>query len=192
MADNFNYTNPSSGSGVITVGADLCTVNGVPDVSVGLGKLGFGDNDLFTYVTTSSGLPTQVVAALPAGTNVIGAAVPSNQVLLNGSLVTLQTVPISASSSGDNTLVAATAGKKIYVYSFRYKSAGTVSVTFKTGSAAGGSNAAISGAFPEVAGSGIGGSGGFFPVMITASGELLNLNLSGAVQVSGMLTYAVG
>ncbi len=55
MADNVNVT-PGTTNTVI-IGADSCTVNGVPSVLVSLGKLGFGGNDAFTYVSTSAGLP---------------------------------------------------------------------------------------------------------------------------------------
>jgi hypothetical protein len=54
MADNVNYTNPGTGT---VIGVDSCTVNAVANVGVPLGKIGFGANDSFTYVTSTVGLP---------------------------------------------------------------------------------------------------------------------------------------
>jgi hypothetical protein len=81
MADNVNYSNPTTGT-LVPIGTDTCTVNAVPNVEVPLGKVGFGANEVWTYVTSTVGLPVAVVgtvpvtlAALPplaAGTNVIG------------------------------------------------------------------------------------------------------------------------
>lgn len=65
MADNYNYTNPSAGTGVVIIGVDLCTVNGVANVGVPLGKVGFGSNDQFTYVDATHGLPVAVVGTVP-------------------------------------------------------------------------------------------------------------------------------
>jgi hypothetical protein len=90
MADGIRIT---EGSGKL-VGADECTVNSVASTYVPLGKVGFGANDVFTYVTSAVGLPVAqqgtwnvaigagsaaigtvgvtALPALPAGTNVIG------------------------------------------------------------------------------------------------------------------------
>lgn len=103
--------------------------------------------------------------------------------------VTLEVPPkyaaISASSSGDNTLVAAVSGKKIRVLACVLMSAGTVTATFK--SANGGTS--ISGAYPFIAQAGLVmpfSEGGW---METVAGQLLNLSLNGAVAVTGNLVY---
>jgi len=92
---------------------------------------------------------------------------------------------ISAASSGNNTLVTAVTGNKIRVRSMVLVSAGSVNATIQSG--AGGTG--LTGAIPLAANTGF-SSGideeGHFE---TASATLLNLNLSGAVQVSGWLTY---
>jgi len=93
---------------------------------------------------------------------------------------------ISASSSGDNTLVAAVTATKIRVHNVILMSAGTVTVTFQSG--AGGTN--LSGALPLVANTGF--APGFDPLghFETAAGSLLNVSLSGPVAVTGWLTYS--
>jgi hypothetical protein len=74
MSDNIQVT-PGSGA---TVAADLCTVNGVAAL-VPLGKLGFGGNDAFTYITSTVGLPTS-----PAGNVASGSADSGNPIKVGG------------------------------------------------------------------------------------------------------------
>lgn len=95
---------------------------------------------------------------------------------------------VSAASSGDNTLVAAVTGKKIKVLSLVLVAAGDVDVRLE--SAAGGT--ALTGVIELAAA----GNGFVLPQAFpgyqwveTAAGELLNLELSGAVQVSGLIVY---
>lgn len=93
---------------------------------------------------------------------------------------------ISAASLGDNTVVAAVTGKKIRILSAVLIAASAVAVRFESG--AGGT--AISGVMS------LGANGGYtIPFSEagwgeTAAATLLNLELSAAVQVSGMLVYA--
>lgn len=92
---------------------------------------------------------------------------------------------ISASSSGNNTLVAAVSGKKIRVISLALMAASAVNAKLQT--AAGGTD--ITGLFYPAANGGFVlpyNEGGWCE---TVSGELLNLNLSGAVAVGGCMTY---
>ncbi len=95
-------------------------------------------------------------------------------------------VAISASSSGNNTLVSADSTRKIKVQSYVIVAAGTVNVTFKSGS----NN--LSGAMPLVANSGVASppvkptDGSYFQ---TNANEALILNLSDAVAVTGHLSY---
>lgn len=95
---------------------------------------------------------------------------------------------IDAASSGDNELVAAVTGKHITVVNYLMVPTGDVVATFKSGAstditgamtlAAGGDDATV-----IVPGTCMGG------LFKTAKGEALNLNLDGAVQVSGHLSY---
>lgn len=98
-------------------------------------------------------------------------------------------VVIGASSSGNNTLKAAAgAGLKIAVCQGMLFSTGTVTAIFQDG--AGGSTLL---SIPLIANSGAviptNEENGWF---ITSANTLLNLNLSGAVAVSGILGVRVG
>jgi hypothetical protein len=90
---------------------------------------------------------------------------------------------ISAASSGDNTLVAAVAGKKIRVLNYVLVVASTVVARFESG--AGGT--ALSGQMTLTAG--VASSYAPTGLFETAASELLNLELGGAVQVSGHMSY---
>lgn len=92
---------------------------------------------------------------------------------------------ISGASSGNNTLVAAVTGKKIRVLSYALVAAGAVTVRFESGA----DGTALSGVMSLAANGGLAcafNEGGWFE---TAAGVLLNMELGGAVQVSGHLTY---
>lgn len=96
-------------------------------------------------------------------------------------------VKIDASSSGNNTLVAAASGYKIRVVDYLLVAGGAVNAKFQSGA----SGTDLTGLMDFNA-SGQGARAvqandeGLFE---TAAGELLNLNLSGAVQVGGHMSY---
>ena len=104
----------------------------------------------------------------------------------------MKTVAISASSSGNNTLVAAVTGKRIRVVSYVLSFSGTVNAKFTDG--AGGSD--LTGLLYGAAGVNVSaaphsdgrfhGPAGHFE---TGQGTALVLNLSGATAVGGHLTY---
>lgn len=94
--------------------------------------------------------------------------------------------PIAAAESGNNTLVAAVAGKKIRVVSCVLVMTGTA-VTCRLESGADGT--ALSGLMTPAQGSAITfayNPAGWFE---TAAGSLLNLELGGAQAVAGALAY---
>ena len=98
---------------------------------------------------------------------------------------------IDDATSGNNTIVAAVTGKKIRVLSYAIVPAADVVVRFESG--AGGT--ALTGQMTLLAQDGVVSQElsvdcqhGCFE---TASGALLNLELSGAVSVDGHLTYAL-
>lgn len=94
---------------------------------------------------------------------------------------------ISAASSGDNSIVAAVASQKVTVLAYAFVASSAVTITWK--SDVGGSATALSGAMAIAANSGVSvpySPTGYFQ---TASGKALNLNLSGAIQVSGYVVY---
>lgn len=98
-------------------------------------------------------------------------------------IVSPKYLPISVSSSGNNEIVPLVAGRRIKVIAAILVSAGTVSVKFRSASTD------LSGAMPLIANSGFVIPESFVGWVVTEPGEALNLHLSGAVQVSGMLVY---
>ena len=96
---------------------------------------------------------------------------------------------VNAASSGDNTLVAAVSGAKIKVLEVVLVAASDVNVRFESG--AGGT--ALTGVMSLLA---AGDNALVLPLaqpgyhwFETVAGALLNLELSGAVQVSGLIVY---
>ena len=92
---------------------------------------------------------------------------------------------ISGATDGNNTIVAATAGKRVRVIGLHMVAAGAVASRFE--SAAGGT--ALTGVMTMITGVPFTAYNplGLFEQDVV--NEVLNLELSGAVQVSGWLTY---
>lgn len=105
----------------------------------------------------------------------------------SGELLNVQYAPINANTSGNTTVVAAVAGKSIYIISMEFLCAGAVTVEWQ--SEAGGAVISKGQAFPANGGKVL----PFNPAAwgATAAGALLNINLSAAVQVSGSIQYVV-
>lgn len=126
--------------------------------------------------------------ALPAGTNLLGriSASAETSTVYNGTTaLTPKFAKIDVASSGDNTLVAAVTDKKIRVLQVMLMAAGTVTVRFESGA----SGTALSGQMELTAQTGF--VLPYSPVgwFETASNTLLNLELSAAVSVDGLLVY---
>jgi hypothetical protein len=126
--------------------------------------------------------------ALPAGTNLLGrasASAETSTVYNATTALTPKFAVIAASSSGNNTLVAAVGGAKIRVLAYNFIANGTVNAKFQSG--AGGTD--LTGLKYCVANMGL--CAPFNPVgwFETASNTLLNLNLSAAIAVGGELVY---
>lgn len=95
--------------------------------------------------------------------------------------------PLDAASSGDNTLLAAVAGRKIRVHAVFMIAAGAVVVRFESG--AGGT--ALTGQMNLAANAGFVlpyNPAGWFE---TGKNTLLNLELGSAVSVDGSFTYSL-
>jgi len=124
-----------------------------------------------------------VVAAEDTAT--VNVAQDTSVVMVGDVAVTPKFEVIAASSSGDNTLVAAVATKQIRVLAFRVN--GSAAVNWKFQSETGGD---ITGLF-YCAAAGQGEIGAYSPVGLfeTVAGEALQLNLSAAVAVGGYLVY---
>lgn len=107
----------------------------------------------------------------------------SNALYVNGNIVTPKFAVISASASGDNTVVSAVTGKKIRVLHYSLVCAAAVTLTWKSGTTA------ISGGMAFGTNNGI--STPYSPqgLFETASGQALVLSLSTDASVGGHLTY---
>lgn len=106
--------------------------------------------------------------------------------------VTMNYAPIAANTSGNNTLVAAVAGKGIRVHQLAIIGAGAVNMYFTSN--AGGTP--VFGGSTNVLTLAAGGDGFILPFseigwFETSAGHLLNMNLSGAVIASGGLAYTL-
>lgn len=124
--------------------------------------------------------------ALEAAASTVSVAADTS-IMRNGQTdLTPKFAVISASTSGDNTIVAAVTAKKIRVLAYNFISAGAVNVRFQTAAA----GAYLTGLKTiDAASKGI--CAPYNPVgwFETVAGDLLNLELSGAVLVGGELVY---
>ena len=118
-------------------------------------------------------------------TDNVGVAQSTDAIMNDTSVLTPKFAKIDAASSGDNTIVAAVTGKHIRVVSLMLMSAGTVTARFESGA----SGTALSGQMNLVANTGF--CLPYNPIgwFQTASAELLNIELSAAISVDGILTY---
>ena len=114
------------------------------------------------------------------------ASTPTGDVIMiEGVAYPVKRAVIDCATSGDNTIVAAVASRKLRVISVFLVTAGAVTVRFE--SATGGT--ALTGQMNFASNGGMvlnENKTGWFQ---TIAGELLNLELSGAVSVDGALTY---
>jgi hypothetical protein len=139
-----------------------------------------------TATTQRMVLATDV--GLPAGTSLLGkiAAVLSTDTIYNGTTaLTPKFATIAASTSGNNQIVAAVTSKKIRVLAAQLISNGTVNAKWQSGS----SGTDLTGLAYLVANAGYVlpfNPCGWFE---SASGVLLNLNLSAAINVGGSILY---
>src|SRR4051812_7536637 len=156
MADNF-VTNP--GSGGSTFAADDISSVYYPRV-----KVTWGADGTATDASVAAPVPTQNT-------------IETNQMTAAGTILTPKFAAISASSSGNNTLVAAVSAKKVRVLALWLTSNGTVNAKIQDG--AGGTDK--TGLAYLVVNTGI--VLPFSPVgwLETTANTILNLNLSAAV-----------
>lgn len=108
----------------------------------------------------------------------------SGTIVFGGTGVNVKHEKIAASSSGDNTIVSAVAGKKILVLSYVLISNGTVNVKWTCASGD------MTGLFYLIANTGASSGYNEKGHFKSATSEALVLNLSGNVAVGGHLTYA--
>jgi hypothetical protein len=141
------------------------------------------DGSAVTQPVSLASLP-----ALAAGTALIGQTAASGEtttIYQGTTALTPKFKVITASSSGATTVVAAVAAKKIRVLRWRVSANGAVNVKWQSHvTPTDISGLAYCNQYKDV-------GGGYAPVghFETVSGEALDINLSGAVAVSGELTY---
>lgn len=102
----------------------------------------------------------------------------------NSLLRSLQSAPISVSSSGDNVVVAGQVNKQLRIFGYSLQATGTVNIKWKNGAVD------LTGAYVLQAREGLGHFGSL-PGFSTDTGSGLILNLSAPVQVVGFVTYYV-
>lgn len=140
---------------------------------------------LYARIKLSWGADGSAVDASLANPLPVSTSIESSQMTIAGVAVTPKYAAISASSSGNNTLISSVSGKKIRVLAVWLVSNGTVNAKFQSG--AGGTD--LTGLAYLIANTGFALSfnpAGWFE---TASTTLLNLNLSAAIAVGGSITY---
>lgn len=212
MADNVSITTAGTATAIaaddiasvlyqrvkLSLGADGAAVDAIAGAGVvgtGVQRVTLASDDpavtalqLIDDAISGTEMQVDVVAALPAGTNLLGSvsAKLGTDAIMNGvTALTPMFAAIAASASGDNTLVAAVATKKIRVLSYTLVAAGAVTCRFedgaggtaKSGQMALGANGVLSVPFSPV---------GHFE---TTANTLLNLELGGAVSVAGHVCY---
>lgn len=153
-----------------------------------LAALAGADGDYAPFQVDASGalyVNTSTLTARDRTTDNMGVAQQTDVLMNDTSALTPKFEVIDDASSGNNTIVAAVAAKKIRVVSLLLVAAGTVNVRFEDG--AGGD--ALTGQMNLVANTGF--CLPFNPVgwFETSANTLLNLELSAAISVDGMLTY---
>jgi len=143
--------------------------------------------ELLDNAISGSEMQVDVVTqpALARTTDAVAVATQTDAIMNGATALTPKFAVISASSSGDNTIVAAVTSKKIRVLGYVIVAAGTVGVTWKSGTG----GTALSGLMSLTANTGI--AAAYCPVGLleTGSGVLLNLTLDAAVAVTGHLVY---
>jgi hypothetical protein len=172
-------------------------VNVGATVSIPAGTNNIGDVDVLSLPALPAGtnnigdVDVLTLPALPAGTNNIGdvdivtlPALKNGVINVGGTELTINWIKINATSSGDNTIVAAVTSKKIRVIGIAFVCSNTVDISFKSGS----TTKIDAMSFAKYGGmADNGGVAGYW--LETASGEAFIMNLSGAVNVRGRVYY---
>lgn len=133
------------------------------------------------FMVDAAGAP---VAAASPTTDGVGAFLASDKLMEGTTGLVVKTAPITASASGDTSVVALVASKKIKVVAAVVTGNGAVNIKWRS------ATTDITG-LEYIAGAGGGSVLPFNPVgwFETAAGVALNINLSGAVGVGGFVRY---
>ena len=188
MADNVSI--PTAGTAAAIAADDIGGVL-YQRVKLGLGADGTAVDAVAGSGVVGTGVQRVVLAtdvALPAGTNLLGSvsAKLGTDAIMDGiTPLTPKFAAIAASSSGDNTLVAAVASKKLRVLSYTLVAAGAVTCRFEDGAGGTAKSGVMSLAANGVLSVPFSAVGHFE----TTANTLLNLELGGAVSVAGHICY---
>ena len=140
------------------------------------------------------GLPLATVFA-NGGFQVIGIdSDPGRVAAINSGVSYIQDVPSSLlerltddNTNGDNTIIAASAGKKIAVWAIVIVSDGTTDVRWEDGA-----GTPLTGQVPLQVREGYSiSAGGMVPLLLCSSNTLLNLELTATVLVHGWVSYSL-
>lgn len=124
-----------------------------------------------------------------------GVPMPTNGANTNGSLTSIiqagASVAINISTAATTQLVAAAAGKAIYVTAWDVIAAGTGNITLEygTGANCGTGTTPLTGAYNLTAQFGIAKGNGLGPVLVVPPGAALCALTSAAIQMSGSVSY---
>lgn len=197
-AGNGLTTNSTTYTAKFGLDANLLGTLGTAFSTAGKIDVKGADGDVFVRQSTAANLKATAVLndgsgnAITSTSNALDVNIKSQ----TASSATFGTVGITASSSGDNTVLAAQGvGKKIYVYAWNLSFSGTVNAKFTDG--AGGT--LLAGLYYGVVNAGAGSSVSPNtalaipePVLwIGSANTALVLNLSGATAVGGSVSYFV-
>ena len=167
-------------NGIKAVSALVPRTTDDPEQMVALFQMHPDSLSLLVHVSGAETIPVDITGGDPIP------VAPDTSRIFNGTTsLTPKFAVIDHAGNGDNTLVAAVTSKKIRVLAVMMIAGGSVNARFESG--AGGT--ALSGQMQLTAQSGF--TLPFNPVgwFETAAGSLLNLELSAAVSVDGMLVY---
>lgn len=175
-ADNFVYADALGNFVVLP-----CTsANGVCTPTIAATVTSASDGTVGSAApTTATQFGTRTDGSLAAGTAALTVPITCNS-----------SVKISTASSGNVELVALTASETVYVCGWSAVATGTVAIQliYGTGTACATGETDLTGAYPLVANGGLVDRGDF-AVMRGAASNALCIELSGAVQVDGVLYY---
>lgn len=202
-ADGSLNIDGGGGGGAVTIadGADVtegaladaacATDNGTCSVNAVLKRVA----QRLTTLIASLGGTASTAAAVPAtAVYVAGGSdggLSAGTAALTGLITCGNSVKIDTASSGNVELVAATSGETVYVCGYELIAGGTVSVQWitGTGTACATNEFDESGAMPLVANSGLVSRSPFWTGLSGGASDAFCIELSGAVQVSGILYY---
>ena len=158
-------------------GGDVIATDDIGGVKYQRVKVTFGADGAAQDVDVAHGLPVNLVAALPAGSNSIGTVVSG------GSGKTLKSKDFSLTATG--TVIAAVATKRLKVYAIKLVPSAACTVAFRDGGAT-----ALEGAQSLAA------NGGYVEsvpppawLLATSAGNALDLVITGTATVAGRVSY---